>query len=236
MDKKQEQIRAVYEEMATAYDARIDTKPYNAYYDRPNTLALLGEVTGLAVLDAGCGPGKYAEVLLAKGATVTAFDYSPKMVDLAKARNGAKGTFFVHNLAEPLEQLEAASFDKIVCALALHYLEDWTVPLQEFARLLKPQGELVLSLGHPFSDYKWTTSDNYFEVEAISNYWKSFDLTVHSYRRSLQDSLQPLLANGFYIDALLEYQPIPTFEAIDPINYKRLQQFPDFMGIRAILR
>lgn len=232
----QEKIRAVYEQMAMAYDACIDTKSYNAYYDRPNTLALLGAVQGLSILDAGCGPGKYAQILLAAGATVTAFDHSTEMVRLARARNKGKGDFFVHNMAQPLEQLETDSFDKIVCAMALHYLEDWTVPLQEFARVLKPQGQLIFSTGHPFSEYKWTTSSNYFEVEAVSNYWKSFDLTVHSYRRSLQEIIKPILANGFYVDELLEYQPTPAFEAVDPINYKRLQQFPDFIGIRAILR
>jgi hypothetical protein len=30
---------------------------YNAFYDRPACLALLGDVTGKRVLDAACGPG-----------------------------------------------------------------------------------------------------------------------------------------------------------------------------------
>lgn len=40
---------------------------YNAWYDRPAVLALAGDVRGLRVLDAACGPGLYAEQLLARG-------------------------------------------------------------------------------------------------------------------------------------------------------------------------
>ena len=45
-----------YETLAEAYAAVVDTKPHNAYYERPATLSLLPEVRGKRVLDAGCGP------------------------------------------------------------------------------------------------------------------------------------------------------------------------------------
>lgn len=56
-----------YETLADAYAEAIDTKPHNAYYERPATLSLLPEVAGKRVLDAGCGPGAYAEWLLDRG-------------------------------------------------------------------------------------------------------------------------------------------------------------------------
>src|SRR5436305_9603637 len=40
---------------------------YNAYYDRPACLALLGDVAGKQVLDAACGPGLYAGDLVRHG-------------------------------------------------------------------------------------------------------------------------------------------------------------------------
>ncbi|MEO1087257.1 MAG: methyltransferase domain-containing protein, partial [Acidobacteriota bacterium] len=67
---------AVYQRLADAYAAKIDTKPHNAYYERPATLSLIGDVDGLRVLDAGCGPGVYAQALSAAGARVTACDLS----------------------------------------------------------------------------------------------------------------------------------------------------------------
>jgi len=42
-----------YEALADAYAAHIDTKPHNAYHERPATPSLLPDVKGLRVLDAG---------------------------------------------------------------------------------------------------------------------------------------------------------------------------------------
>lgn len=47
-----EKIKQAYEVLADSYNALIDDKPHNAYYDRPNTLNLVGEVEGKTVLDA----------------------------------------------------------------------------------------------------------------------------------------------------------------------------------------
>ncbi len=57
-----------YEKLAHAYAEMIDTKPHNAYLERPTTLSLLPDVEGKRVLDAGCGPGVYAEWLVERGA------------------------------------------------------------------------------------------------------------------------------------------------------------------------
>jgi 2-polyprenyl-6-hydroxyphenyl methylase/3-demethylubiquinone-9 3-methyltransferase len=59
-----------YSEFAERYAAIAPTKAHNALYERPATMSLLGEVCGLQVLDAGCGPGICSEYLARGGATV----------------------------------------------------------------------------------------------------------------------------------------------------------------------
>ncbi|MBZ0289063.1 MAG: methyltransferase domain-containing protein, partial [Anaerolineae bacterium] len=66
-----------YAPFAHRYAQYAETKPHNAYYDRPATLSLLPDVAGKRVLDAGCGPGIYAEWLVDHGAQVVAFDVTP---------------------------------------------------------------------------------------------------------------------------------------------------------------
>lgn len=44
-----------YDAFAAAYTADNESNAWNAYYERPASLALLGDVAGLRVLDAGCG-------------------------------------------------------------------------------------------------------------------------------------------------------------------------------------
>jgi SAM-dependent methyltransferase len=70
MENMTNKIIAAYEGMAEGYHRLIDHKSHNAYYDRPNTLSLIPEPAGKAILDAACGPGKYAEILLSRGAAV----------------------------------------------------------------------------------------------------------------------------------------------------------------------
>jgi len=194
-----EKILETYEDLVDSYNALIDHKPHNGYYDRPNTLKLIPKVNGVHILDAACGPGKYAEILLNQGAKVTGFDISPKMVFHAKKRNNDLGTFFVHDMSNPLIMLEDASFDTVVCALSMHYLEDWNKTMQEFCRVLKPNGYLVISIEHPFFEYLYFKSETYFEVEAVNATWSAFGkpVQVHSYRRSLNDCIQPITNNGF---------------------------------------
>lgn len=53
--------REAYDEFAERYAEAVTTKPHNALYERLATISLLGDVNGLHVLDAGCGPGICSE-------------------------------------------------------------------------------------------------------------------------------------------------------------------------------
>ncbi len=229
-----DKVRTAYEALAAGYSQKIDTKPHNAYYDRPNTLGLLPDVNGLEILDAACGPGKYAEILLQQGAVVHGVDFSPRMVDAAKARNADAGQFEVHDLTEPMPQFTDGAFDIVLCALALDYLEDWSTTLKEFHRVLKPGGIVVVSMEHPFFSYTYFKSRNYFSQETVSAVWKGFGHAVEVFtnRRSLQDMLQPFLEQGFLLERLLEPQPVKEFEQHDPKHYRELMVFPAFICMR----
>lgn len=231
-----DKVLAAYEQMANRYNELIDHKPHNAYYDRPNTLSLLPDLADKTVLDAACGPGKYAEILIEAGAQVTGFDISATMVQLANERNKGSAKFFVHDLSLPIPTIEDESYDIVLCALALHYIYDWSVPIAEFYRVLKPGGALVISMEHPFNDFLFFKSNNYFEREQVSCTWKGFGrpVEVYSYRRPLGDCIFPLTRQGFMIDRLLEPKPTKEFEQLDPRHYRELNSFPAFLCIRAI--
>src|SRR6185369_2672716 len=106
-----------YESLAEAYASVIDTKPHNAYYERPATLSLLPDVVGKRVLDAGCGPGWYSEWLIERGASVTALDVSPRMVELARRRTRQRVEVHQADLGQPLDFLAGDSFDLVLSAL-----------------------------------------------------------------------------------------------------------------------
>jgi hypothetical protein len=112
---------------------------FNAYYDRPACLALLGDVAGKRVLDAACGPGLYAGELVSRGAQVVGFDQSPRMVEICRARVG-QGDFRIHDLGDPIDWLPDGCVELALCALAIEYVDDRVGALSELRRVLRPGG------------------------------------------------------------------------------------------------
>lgn len=228
--------RKTYDKLAKDYSEKIDVKPHNAFYDRPNTLSLLpADIKNKCILDAGCGPGKYAEILLGKGAEVIGVDLSSNMIEEARRRNKGKGEFLVHDLSTPLPFSDQA-FDIVICPLVLEYIYDWDPVFKEFNRVLKSSGIFVFSVTHPFFDYQYYKSNNYFEIEKVSATWRGFGepIEMGSYRRSFMDCVAPLLSNGFTLTKLVEPVPLAEFEQHDAKHYRELMRFPTFLHIRAL--
>ncbi|MEO1369022.1 MAG: class I SAM-dependent methyltransferase, partial [Acidobacteriota bacterium] len=197
---------AVYQRLADAYAAKIDTKPHNAYYERPATLSLVGDVDGLRVLDAGCGPGVYAQALAAAGARVTACDISERMLELAAERLAgevAAGRVELQcvDLAGPLSMFADGAFDLVVAPLCLDYVAEWRPLFREFSRCLGPAGRFVFSCGHPAFEADYFETREYFSVEPVECTWRGFgvEVTMPSYRRPLQEVVMSLIDAGFEI-------------------------------------
>jgi SAM-dependent methyltransferase len=226
-----------YDALAEAYAAQVDTKPHNAYYERPATLSLLPNVADKRVLDAGCGPGVYVEWLVDHGAEVVAFDANAKMVRLAQKRVGEKAQILQAALGEPLDFLEDSAFDLVISPLVLDYVKDWASVFGEFHRVLKNGGILVFSMEHPFTKYDiHREQSNYFDVELVTYDWRGFGKVVQvpSYRRPLSAVLNPLIDAGFIVDEILEPTPTEAFKHADPKDYAKLSRSPGFMCVRAL--
>lgn len=214
--------REAYDELAAVWSSTTDDGPFNGLLERPALRALVpGNLRGAAVLDAGCGSGAQAEWLLDQGADVVAVDISPRMIEEAQRRCAGRGRFFVADLAHPLP-LEPRSLDGITCSLALHYVADWSVPLQSFAAALRPGGWAVISLDHPFGPRTRYQRGGYFDTELVSDNWSKADIEVtqHFWRRPLAAVLGAFADAGFVVDRVAEPQP----------SADALRLFPDDLG------
>lgn len=221
----------MYENFAEDYATHAATGAYNALYDRPAILSMLGDVTGRTILDAACGPGLYAEELTRRGAHVIGFDQSPAMVTLARRRLGPAADLRVHDLTEPLHWLDDARVDII---LALNYVNDRVAMLREFHRVLSPQGALVVSTTHPTSDWQ-RLGGSYFDQERIEESLhpdKNWPITAT--RRPLTTTCQEFRQAGFLIEQLLEPRPVDEMARTFPDTYTRLEQAPAFIAFRLI--
>lgn len=224
-----------YEEMAEYYFKYVDTKPFNAYYERPATISLLPQVRGKKVLDAGCAAGWYTKWLLEKGASVIALDFSPNMIEMTKKRVGNKAKVIKADLNEPLDFIEDESIDVILSSLTLHYIKNWNLVMSEFNRILKRDGQLIISIHHPFMDFTVFNKENYFLTELLYDEWNTNNgkIKVQFYRRPLSAIITPIIDAGFIIERLLEPMPIEEFKIAHPNTYDRLTKNPQFLFIRA---
>jgi SAM-dependent methyltransferase len=202
---------------------------FNAYYDRPACLDLLGDVAGKRVLDAGCGPGLYARELLRRGARVVGFDHSPRMIEICR-QQASQGDFRVHELEDPITWLPDGSVDLALCALAIEHVDDRVAALRELRRVLNPAGALVLSLQHPTSNWL-RHGGNYFDVRVIHETWNK-GWSVRYWLAPLQATCEEISAAGFLIERLIEPRPVPEAAAIDPRDYERLCREPGFIAFR----
>lgn len=199
-----------YDSFAANYDAENASSLPNAYYERPAMIALAGDVRGRRILDAGCGSGPLSAALLARGATLTAFDGSAAMVELAQRRLGDDVPVVVADLAEPLPFADG-EFDDVVASLVLHYLEDWAAPLSELRRVLRPGGRLILSVNHPFVRVFAHPDEDYF---ATRPYSEDFDfagetVTLTLWHRPLHAMTTAFTAAGFDFAVIDEPAPSP---------------------------
>src|ERR671934_2864340 len=99
-----------YDDYAAEYAAYVAQRERGGVDDDPmlpHLLALLGDIAGRVVLDAGCGEGYLARILAARGARVIGIDLSPRLVELARAKASADAIDYrVADLCEPHPELD----------------------------------------------------------------------------------------------------------------------------------
>ena len=99
-------------------------------------------VRGKAVLEIATGPGMIAKHIASSAGSVTATDFSPAMIAVAKKGGFPENVTFTVADAAAL-CFEDASFDAVVIANALHILPDAEKALLEIGRVLKKDGMLI---------------------------------------------------------------------------------------------
>jgi SAM-dependent methyltransferase len=98
---------------------------------------------GVRMLDVGTGPGTVALAACARGATVTAVDAEPSMVELARQAEPAAD---IHVAALPELPFGDGEFDAVVGNFVLNHVGRPRAALAELRRVVRPNGWIALTI------------------------------------------------------------------------------------------
>lgn len=140
--------RPFYSEYAWAFDAIIDRPVRKECAAIVQWLIERGVRPGAALLDAGCGTGRYAIELARRGYIVEGIDRSPELIDVAVTSSREQPGWMKFTVGDLLT-LPPARYDAILCRGVLNDLLDDSerdAAFASFAGALRPNGVLTLDV------------------------------------------------------------------------------------------
>ena len=154
--------------MTTDYNAiaarykRAKQQPWRSFIESFTLLSLVGDLSGLSVVDLACGEGHYTRILRRQGAgSVVGLDLSEGMIALARAEESARplGIRYLVGDGRTLEFSE--SFDLAAAAYLLNYARsraELDAMCRGIAHCLKPGGRFVTVNSNPAFDFNQADS------------------------------------------------------------------------------
>lgn len=226
-----------WESLSTGFEqARAREDSLDRLVEWPAERALLGDVTGLAVLDAGCGNGsKIAQLAGEDAAPAVGVDISgnfipaPPGVELIQAD--------LSDLSA-VPGLNGRRFDRILFLQSFGYARDSVQALQIARDLLTDDGFILLTRTQPVryaierAEQNGTTlGEEYFNTASFSYRHRNWDDQVTLTKRpyTMSDLLNAFSAAGLWIEEAAEPHMSTEAAARYPEKYARVSK--RFIGI-----
>lgn len=210
MQYSTEESKAIWNQNAEFWDNAMgdESNDFHREVVRPKTTKLLNLNPSDYVLDIACGNGNYSAYLAEKGVSVVAFDYSEKMIELAKKRQARYADKIEFCVADATDRESMAGlkrsrpFTKAVSNMAVMDITDIKPLFTAVYELLAADGVFVFATQHPCFvtlTEKYMTPHSYYDIAIEGQPQKQC-----YYHRSLQDIFNLCFQTGFVVDGFYE--------------------------------
>jgi len=216
------------------------TPDHDAYWEYSPSFFDLVPPAGRATLEVGCGEGRVARDLTARGHTVSGVDSSPTL--LAAARDLQPDVDF--RLADAADLPFAdESFDLVVAYNSLMDIEDMPGAVREVGRVLTSGGRFCVCVTHPLADAgrferreadsPFVLTHSYFEQRLFEGTFErgGLRMTFHGWCYPLEDYMRAFEKAGLLVEAIREPRQRDEIVEADP-SEARWQRLPMFLFIR----
>lgn len=212
----------------------------NDTLEKPVMLELMGDVTGMSILDLGCGDARFGAELLSSehlASEYTGIEGSDNMfrtaVETVKGQSAQIEQAFMEDWTYPPNQ-----YDLVISRLAIHYVEDADLLFHNVHNTLKEDGRFIFSVEHPVITSTLQPSgmrtnwivDQYFVEGYREQQWLGG--SVKKMHRSIESYYMALQKAGFQVEHLRESNPQQQYFANEE-TYLRRQRIPLFLFLSA---
>lgn len=156
-ETRAERVQQLFDTIAPRYDLINNLQSLGLHHHwKRRFVALANPDRSDHALDLCCGTGDVSFALAESGTQVTGLDFSPAMLDHAKARDELNRVDFQRGDAL-VTGFPDNHFDIVTIAYGLRNLADFEGGLREMHRVTKPGGRImVLDFGKPsFAPWRW---------------------------------------------------------------------------------
>lgn len=202
MSQDAEKAKLLYDSHAEEYFRDISHNKKMQYLRR-FIKRFFSQSKGKKILFAGCGDGAEAKAAIDAGAKIIGIDVSDKCIDLAK-KKFPNEEFLVADFAKTT--FANKSFDMIFSSLAVMYKKNLKGVLAEFNRVLRPEGEAIIVVPHPFYKAARYSNMDYFATGQMKEVWSGHER--FNYYWTMEEYVNSLVFAGFSLERLYE-PPVP---------------------------
>jgi SAM-dependent methyltransferase len=228
-------LREAWEQHAPDWVRWARAPDHDSYwrFHRDRFLALLPD-PGRLTLDVGCGEGRVTRDLRQLGHTTIGVDASQTMIAAAREAD-PNGDYVVADAAAlPFPDAHA---DLVVAFMSLMDVDHMPEAVGELARVLEPNGRLVVAVVHPINsghdvddkhpEDSLVLTEDYFDRRYYRDELErdGLRMTFESRHWTLEDYFDAITGAGLQVEALRE---IP-----DP-SHPRWSRYPLFLHLRAV--